>query len=193
MPSNKKHTGRFKVTTEVPPVEDFEGDELLNLFDQNNPDIGFFNMLDEESIRLSGSVLFYYKYHQGKQGFDDVYMESKNKPIAKQAIKVFGHYEPSIVEENLEQFGISLTNDQLFTFNKEYITRKLGRIPQAGDIVQPKFQNIKYEIIEAQEDSFEIYGVYHIVCAAKILRDTEEIIDRNVIDSPDNLGGYSRH
>jgi hypothetical protein len=187
-----KKQERFKVTTEVPQVEDFDGEELLNLYDINNPDIGFFNMLDEEAIRLSGSKLLYYKYYQGEQEFNPVYMESKSKPISKTAINVVAHYEPSLLEENLTQFGIEITNDQLFTFNKNYIETKLKRYPIPGDIVQPTFQNIKYEIFEVQEDSFEIYGVYHLVCTAKILRDTEEILDRNITKSTDNLGGYSR-
>ena len=190
---NKKHSDRFRVTTEVPEAEEWDGEELLNLFDQDNPDIGFFNLLDEEAIRFSGSKLLYYKYYQGKQDFDEVYMEAKSKPISKQAIKVIGHYEPSIIEENLSQFGIELTSEQLFTFNKNYIIKKLARYPIPGDILQPKFQNIKYEITEVQEDSFEIYGVYHLICTAKILRDTEEELDRNLPDSSDSLGGYSRH
>ena len=32
------------------------------------------------------------------------------------------------------------------------------------------------KIIEVQEESFEIYGVYHIVCAARILRDSHEVL-----------------
>ena len=43
-------------------------------------------------------------------------------------------------------------------------------------MVQPKFQNVKYELIEVQEESFEIYGVYHMVCAARILRDSQEVV-----------------
>ena len=46
-----------------------------------------------------------------------------------------------------------------------------------GDVLKPKFQNQKYEIIEVQEDSFEIYGVYHLVCAAKLLRDSADVQD----------------
>ena len=46
-----------------------------------------------------------------------------------------------------------------------------------GDVLKPKFQNQKYEIIEVQEDSFEIYGVYHLVCSAKLLRDSSDVQD----------------
>ena len=189
----RRRSNKFKVLTELPSIEDAEGAGLLNLFDPDNPDIQFFNLLDEENIRLAGSPILYYKYYQNKVDHDDVYMESKNKPIAKGNIRVFGHYEPAVIEENLTEFGIELTNDQLFTFNKSYIETKLNRLPIPGDLLRPEFQDIKYEIVEVQEDSFEIYGVYHVACTAKILRDSEETVDRNIPDTPDTLGGFSKH
>jgi hypothetical protein len=30
-------------------------------------------------------------------------------------------------------------------------------------------------VFEVQEDSFEMYGVYHLLCNAKLLRDTQDI------------------
>ena len=169
MPNN------FKVTTNMPPVPEGEGNSLLNFFDQENADINLFNLVDDELIKISGSELYYYKYFQSEE-FDDVYLESRNKPIASDPILVHGHYEPKALEENLSEFGIELTNDQLFIFNKSSIEAVLGRTPIPFDVVQPKFQNIKYELFEVQEESFEIYGVYHIVCAARVLRDSHEVV-----------------
>ena len=54
-------------------------------------------------------------------------------------------------------------------------------------MLQPKFQNQKYEIIEVQEDSFEIYGVYHLVCAAKLLRDSSDVQDTPLTQVSDRL------
>ena len=88
-----------------------------------------------------------------------------------------GHYDPRPIEENLSEFGIELTNDQIFTFNKTYIEKRLGGSIIPGDVVKPQFQNIYYEVYEVQEDSFEAYGVFHLVCAAKIMRDVADIID----------------
>lgn len=178
----------FKVTTNVPDPEVFHQDSELSLFDQNNPDIGFMNLVNEEQIRLSGSKIKFYRFVQTKE-YDDVYMEQRNKPISTQPIIVFGHYDPKAVEENLTQFGIELTNDQLFTFNKSYIDRKIGRSPIAGDILEPFFQKIRYEVIEVQEDSFEAYGVYHYVCTAKVLRDYKEIQGQTLTDTSDPVGG----
>ena len=59
---------------------------------------------------------------------------------------------------------------------------------KAGDVLQPKFQNQKYEIIEVQEDSFELYGVYHLVCSARLLRDSEDVQDTPLTDTADQLG-----
>jgi len=56
-----------------------------------------------------------------------------------------------------------------------------------GDVLQPKFQNQKYEVIEVQEDSFEIYGVYHLVCSAKLLRDSADVQDTPLTDSSEPL------
>ena len=121
----------FKVTTQVPEVESANTDSELSLFDQRNPDIGFFNMVDDEQIRLSGSKVNYFKFQRAKE-HDDVYMEQKNKPISRSGVILYAHYDPKVVEENLTQFGIQLTSDQLFTFNKSYAERRLGRAPIPG-------------------------------------------------------------
>ena len=150
----------WKVTTKLPELPDLDGEEsILSLFDQNNADINLFNLVDDEMIRLGGSKFYFYKYYQSDD-FDPVYMESRNKPVAKTPLIVHGHYEPIAMSENLTQFGIELTNDQLFTFNKSYIERKLGRAVIPGDVVKPEFQEQNYEIFEVVEDSFEAYGVY---------------------------------
>tara|TARA_R110000824_G_scaffold150626_1_gene321323 strand:- start:731 stop:1309 length:579 start_codon:yes stop_codon:yes gene_type:complete len=181
----------YKVTTKLPPLPDLDGeDSLLNLFDQDNADINLFNLVDDEMIRLAGSKFYYHKYYQNDD-YDPVYMESRNKPISKQALVVHGHYEPVAMTENLTQFGIELTNDQMFTFNKSYIETKLGRLPIPGDVVKPVFQDQDYEIFEVVEDSFESYGVYHMVCSAKLLRDSPDVQDTPLMKVSDPLGGYA--
>ena len=181
----------WKVTTKLPQLPDLdEGDSLLSLFDQDNADINLFNLVDDEMIRLGGSKFYFYKYFQ-TDDFDPVYMESRNKPVAKKSITVHGHYEPVSMSEDLTQFGIELTNDQLFTFNKSYIERKLGREVIPGDIIKPVFQDQKYEIFEVVEDSFEAYGVYHLVCSAKLLRESSDVQDEYLPDVSNELGGYA--
>ena len=180
----------WKVTTKLPELPDLDGEEsILSLFDQNNADINLFNLVDDEMIRLGGSKFYFYKYYQSDD-FDPVYMESRNKPVAKTPLIVHGHYEPIAMSENLTQFGIELTNDQLFTFNKSYIERKLGRAVIPGDVVKPEFQEQNYEIFEVVEDSFEAYGVYHLVCSAKLLRDAPDVQDQPLTKVSDELGGY---
>ena len=181
----------YKVTTKLPQLPEIdEGAGSLNLFDQENPDINLFNLVDDEMIRLAGSEFMLYKYYQTDE-YDEVYMESRTKPIAKDPIRVHGHYDPIAVTEELTQFGIELTNDQLFTFNKSYIERRLGRSVIPGDIIKPVFQNQKYEVFEVVEDSFEAYGVYHLVCSAKLLRDEDIIQDTPLTNVSDDIGGYA--
>ena len=181
----------WKVTTKLPQLPDIDTeDSLLNLFDPTNADINLFNLVDDEIIKLGGSKFYFYKYYQSAD-FDPVYMESRNKPVSRTAMVVHGHYEPISMSENLTQFGIELTNDQLFTFNKSYIERKLGRSVIAGDVVKPEFQDQRYEIFEVVEDSFESYGVYHLVCSARLLRDSAEIQNEPLLDVSKELGGYA--
>ena len=182
----------YKATTKPPELRDIDGDgdSLLNLFDQENADINLFNLVDDELIKLAGSKFHFYKYLQSQE-YDPVYMESRNKPISTTPITVHGHYDPISMSEELTQFGIELTNDQLFTFNKSYIERKLGRPVMPGDILKPFFQDQKYEIFEVVEDGFESYGVYHLVCSAKLLRDAPDTQDTNLTQISDDLGGYT--
>ena len=162
---------KFNSKLNIPDTDDKENPfRLFNkIADQN-----LFNIIDQEQMKLAGSPLLIFKYYQNME-IDDVYGEQRNKTIAIEPIRVFGHYEPRPVEENLTQFGIELTNDQQFTFNKSYIERKLGRALVPGDVIKPEFQNLKYEVFEVQEDSFEMYGVYHILCSAKLLRDSQDV------------------
>jgi len=180
---------KFKVTTPMPPLPELLGGTELSLFDQTNNDINLFNLVDDEIIRLGGSELYYYKYRMGED-FDATYMEARNKVIDTEPILVHGHYNPTVLEETLSEFGLELKNDQIFIFNKSYIEQKLHEIPKAGDVIRPKFQNQKYEIYEVQEDSFELYGVYHMACSAKLLRDTESIHNDYLPERSNELGGY---
>jgi len=48
----------YKVSTELPELPDLDGDDsILSLFDQTNPDINMFNLVDDEMIRLAGSKM----------------------------------------------------------------------------------------------------------------------------------------
>ena len=179
----------FKVSTDLLPIPELEGKSELSFFDQENADINLFNLIDDELIRIAGSELLYYKFLISED-YDEVYLEARNKAIVSEPVNVYGHCEPKPVEQNLTEFGIELTNDQLFVFNKSYITSKINRSPIAGDIIKPKFQNQKYEIFEVQEDSFQLYGVYHLVCAAKLLRDEESVIDEPLTELSNDVGGY---
>jgi len=35
-----------------------------------------------------------------------------------------------------------------------------------------------------------MYGVYHLVCTAKLLRDDEDTLNQEVSDVADDIGGY---
>ena len=168
----------YETNKKILPWDDDE-ESILNFYDTENPDITLFNFIDDELIRLGGSKLFFYKFERD-EGYDDIYLEYKNKPIRKQPIIVWGHYEPTEIEEDLNQFGIELKNDQLFVFNKSYIERKLGRSAIPGDVIKPAFQEMKFDIFEVQESSFEVYGVYHLLCHARLLRDNESNQDTTV-------------
>ena len=178
----------YRTQNNVPPIPKIEpATGGLNFFDHDNPDINLFNILDEELIRISGSQILYYQYSQGDSQYDDVYMEARNKPISSDPITLYGHYDPKVLEEHLSEFGIELNNDQVFVFNKAYIDQTIVGSLKAGDILQPKFQNQKYEIYEVQEDSFEIYGVYHLVCSAKLLRDSSDVQDTPLDKTSESL------
>lgn len=170
---------RFQVTTPPTEIQDTNESSMLSLFDKNNPDKNLFNLIDDEIIKLSGSEILVYKYERSDD-HDDVYMEARNKPIRTEPIRIFGNYDPRPLEENLNQFGLEIQNEQIFIFNKNYLERVLGRAIIPGDILKPVFQNMKFEVYQVQEDSFESYGIYHITAYAKFLRDSETIHNETI-------------
>lgn len=176
---------RFKVTT--PPTNYPEDSEsLLSLYKKVN-DKNLFNKIDAENIKLSGSRVLLYEYIESND-IDDVYLESRQKTISPNPIILWAHYDPRPVEEALSEFGVQMQYDQTFTFNKSYVEGILGRPIRAGDVLKVEFQNAKFEVYEVQEDSFESYGVYHLLVHAKLLRDTEDIHNDDLLDRVDNLG-----
>jgi hypothetical protein len=183
-------TKNYSVSHQIVPLPQELEESGLNLFDPSNPDINLFNSIDAETIRLSGSKMYLYKYFQSTSNYDEVYMEDREKVISREPIVIIGHYDPTVLEEGLAQFGIEMTNDQLFTFNKSYIEALVGRPLMPGDVIKPFFQNQKYEIFEVQEDSFEGYGVYHLIATAKLLRDSSSTVDTNLTKTSDDLSDY---
>jgi hypothetical protein len=177
---------RYKVNT---PPTNFpeERDTRLSLFKKKN-DKNLFNMIDAENIKLSGSRIKVYKYIKSND-IDDIYMESRQKTIAGEPVVVWGHFDPRPIEENLSQFGVEIQYDQVFNFNKSYVESILGSPVEIGDILEPEFQNVKFEVYEVQEDSFEAYGVYHLLVHAKVLRDTEDIHNEDYFDRSNDIGG----
>ena len=146
----------------------------LNMFDPANPDIGLFNVVDGELVKIAGSELLIFAY-VADENYDTLYDENRAKTHYRPPALSFGHYDPRPIEENLSEFGIELTNDQVFTFNKQTVERQIGRRLIPGDVIKPKFQNLYYEVFEVQEDSFESYGVFHLVCSARVMRDASEV------------------
>jgi hypothetical protein len=177
---------RFKVTT--PPTNFPEVRETrLSLFKKKN-DKNLFNMIDSENIKLSGSKVKVFEYIPSND-VDDVYQESRQKTIAHEPITLWAHYDPRPIEENLTEFGVEMQVDQVFIFNKSYTENSLGRSITIGDVLQPEFQDMKFEVYEVQEDSFEAYGVYHLLVHSKLLRDTENIHNEDYFDRSDDVGG----
>ena len=177
-----------KVTT--PPthtIQDTDESSMLNLFDRNNNDKNLFNLIDDEIIRLSGSEILLFKF-MDTDDFSDVYKESKRKVISPTPIKLFGNYDPRPIEESVTQFGVEVQNDQVFVFNKSYVENKIGRPIIPGDVLKPVFQDMKFEVFQVQEDSFEAYGVYHLMVHARLLRDAE-VIHNEDITTDATLGG----
>lgn len=182
---------KYKVTT--PPTnfpDSDQRDTRLSLFKKKN-DKNLFNLVDAENIKLSGSRVLVYKYIPSND-IDDVYQESRQKTIAPEPVGLWAHYDPRPVEENLTQFGVEMQVDQVFVFNKSYTEKMLGEPVAIGDIIEPEFQDMKFEVFEVQEDSFEAYGVYHLLVHAKLLRDSQDIHNEDFFDKTDELGGYSR-
>jgi hypothetical protein len=178
---------KFKVTTPPLNIQDSTESSMLSLFDRNNPDKNLFNLVDDEIIKLSGSEILVYKYIQSED-YDEIYKESNNKPLQREPIVVYGNYDPRPLEENLTQFGVEVQNDQVFIFNKSYIERRIGRSIIPGDVLKTSFQNMKFEVFQVQEESFESYGVYHLMVHAKLLRDSEEV-HNDSFDRSDDIGG----
>jgi len=177
---------RFKVNTPPTNIPD-ERDARLSLFQKKN-DKNLFNMVDSENIKLSGSKIKVYKYFKSND-VDDIYMESRQKTISPEPVVVWGHFDPRPIEENLSQFGVEVQYDQVFNFNKSYVENILGSPIEIGDILEPEFQDIKFEVYEVQEDSFEAYGVYHLLVHAKVLRDTQDIHNEDYFNRSDDVGG----
>ena len=107
-------------------------DSKLSLFDRGSNDLELFNLVDEELIRLSGSKIYYYKSFID-ESYDKVYLESRNRIVSKTPIILWASFDPRAIEEEMSEFGLELTNDQTFVFNKSS-----SDIGHTSDTIIPK-------------------------------------------------------
>src|SRR6056300_1495220 len=169
---------RFKGTRSKENIDKYLSpqSDTFRMYDMDNPDIGFFNRIDSELIRLAGSPVLVYRY-TGTDNYDDVLDEDTLKVYDPNPAICDAHYDPRMFEEPLAQFGIEMTQDAVFTFNKDDCYHQLGREIKTGDIVFTKFQNTLFEVHEVQEDSFEAYGVYHLIASTRVLRGLVKLLN----------------
>ena len=179
---------RFKTSNHQILANDDDSESLLSLYKDENNDRNFFNLIDQEMIKLAGSKVLLYKYIPSDDK-DDIYMESRQKAVEVEPVILYSQYDPRPLEEIGGQFGIEVSNDQTFVFNKSYVERKLGRSIIPGDILKSTFQNLKFEVFQVQEDSFESYGIYHLMVHAKLLRDTQDIHNEPMLNTTEPIGG----
>jgi hypothetical protein len=123
---------QFRTSTKIIGDTAGEFNDLLNLYDLDNPDIELFNLVDDELIRLGGSKILLYKFFRRDGLADDVYGEASQKTISNTPIVLQGHYEPQALEENLTEFGIEITSEQLFTFMKSLRFKKTSSMFMAS-------------------------------------------------------------
>lgn len=179
---------RLQISNQPFLAEDEDDNSQLSLFNEDNNDRVLFNSIDAEIIKLAGSEVQLFKYIPSED-VDEVYMESRQKTIELEPIKLYCQYDPRPIEESLSQFGVEVQNEQVFIFNKSYVERRIGRKVIPGDVIKPSFQNIKFEVYQVQEDSFENYGIYHLMVYAKLLRDTENIHNESILNTNNQIGG----
>ena len=131
----------------------------LNMFDPTNPDTGLFNVVDGELVKISGSELLIFAY-VADENYDKLYDENRAKTHYKPPKLAYGHYDPRPIEENLSEFGIELTNDQLFTFNKQTVERQIGRRLIPGDVIKPKFQTCFMRYLRCRKIASRLMGYF---------------------------------
>ena len=68
-----------------------EFNDMLNIYDLDNPDIELFNMVDDELIRLGGSRILLYKFYRTEGMEDDLYGEASQKTISNTPVVLQGH------------------------------------------------------------------------------------------------------
>jgi len=155
-------------------IEDIFNEGTLSVFEDFGADRALFNMVNNELIKLGGSEVTVYKF-LSTENFDDLYDEDRIKALSPVPVGTYAHFDPVPIQENLSEFGLELTSELSFTFNREEIRKLLGRNLRAGDVIRPAFQNFFYAVYEVQEDSFESYGVYTLTAQARIWRDGDYI------------------
>jgi hypothetical protein len=169
------------------PIEEIFTDGM-SVFNDFAQDRGLLDSVDSETINLGGSEIDVYLY-QGDSNYDDLYDEERVKVLSPVPKSIVGHFEPVTIEEHLGEFGIELQTDQVFTFNKTDIEERLGRSLRPGDVLKPAFYDAFYTVHEVQEDSFESYGVYHLVVQAKFWRDSEYVYRLRQSEVPLDISG----
>ena len=140
----------------------------LTQFDPTSPDHDFLNQVDEESIRLGGSPIFYYEVFIQRQTVDPLYIEDRGKIFSNNPVRLFCIYEPVTPPTVMTPWGADgLTPEIKFEFNYKAVLQAIGHPPKIGARLFTPHKRENWKIVERQVGEFKLWGELRLILIAE--------------------------
>jgi len=127
-----------------------EPDGTFSLYDPNNPDRMYMDMVEQEAIELSSPPLYLYPLDIENIVVDEVYGEVRHGTDRKYTnpIKLFGNYENPAPIQELQKYGLNEPEELDIWFNYHYLLRMLNRRIQIGEVIRT-YDNKLWEVMSS--------------------------------------------
>jgi|CXWL01.1.fsa_nt_gi hypothetical protein len=113
-----------------------EATGIMSLYDPNNPDRQYMDIIETEVIALTSPPIKYYKLRHQGNNIDPLYGESTRRDAYEMPTTIYGNYESPSIETELVQFGLKDIEELELWFNYNHLVNTIGDKLQIGDILQ---------------------------------------------------------
>lgn len=153
---------------------------LLSLYDPDNKDRQYMDLVESEVIALSSPPIKYYKLRVLENNVDPLYGEATRRDGYDYPVTIFGNYEAPVYDQELAQFGLTEMEELEITFNYNHLLHTIGDKLDIGDIIVT-YDAKMYEVLTSTLINENLWRAQHNFVRAKRLR-TEGIY---LPDAPD--------
>lgn len=119
----------------------FDNTPLANYDPTNYSEYDLIDSLDSEYLQIESQLLYLWKVdytstYSSADDIDKMYGETREIAYEPEPFRVYMHTTQSPVITEFQRFGINVTSEIIFVYNRNEMIDRIGREPSYGDIIK---------------------------------------------------------